>query len=1161
MSVANSAEVIKTQRLFSSRSYDSSNEENDSVDSICSGEGDSEPDYDQNSDEEDCFCVASDTERCGLDDEIDSLDGDDLYAVHVGVETADPLCVKLNDLIKRGKIPKERILYRYLNDVVEIMYNPFHKYDPEVVEFFNTITYLGGKRTANFIRGPMNVGDGRHSHLNHEQDKKINLGGPSESLIQKSQAGYTPESGVIKPLSLGHIELLKNSEAKPLIKTANLLVIPCALANDGTALKPAIEFDARLKENVGLKFPVDLEYIKKNQKPSPEHLRDNIITEAIVSSLTSLDNFCSLPVAVDYSTQSGKTGQTMSSLFEEHIKTLQVCQACQERLPGRRHIISSNQINCTSFCHTCYDAKTVCPKCKVAGQVSYVPSLRACDACLGRNIVCTRRVVMVLCSDCETGNKNAFEILNEKLEKGVIDPYLEFLSILPDCPHVGKSMKAAFSNWWLKCKDERINLGLLRTVRNRSDKATKDCFRKLIPKNDHVKNKDRQDPSSVLTLSAENLTDALKDIGYVCHTIVPELDKYSADNQRGMYPCPISIAVPSYGWIAFLSFDAKNGSSTLFKARLHSPVDKITVLSKNLKVKQIHCSDGIIYLTSDKGPIRAIEFSEGTINMISKEKKRKDDLVNLARKLKVSPVGTVAEISSRLKKYFESVKNQYQGKSARSDEINFWDKEIQPSFEAMVCVASDLIYAAEVTNKSIVSIEVERDGVGLKGNNLQRIVSYGNTWGKVYSMCLSNRNLFVSHVQGISMINMETSECQLAVKLDDEPCVLTRFSTDVLFTNQKKSSIWQLSGNGKELRLFAGSDKEDGNIDGPIKECRFKQPVGICTEFDGVVYVCDAQTNSIKICTKLKECAHFLSAIGCLYEAFSVHQKGAQYTVKTGEEAIGLVRQCRRMLDENTYDIQETTGITRSLNGPQGHVSARTVASVSMIEKGLQRLYTNLENFDYENTLNLLSCMTLDVENCHATVHVKQANMSMAEYCRSFGLAMKEAVKRVTSWAAYYHTSRRSWYPKPEGCLQLSQVPIMKPLPSVSMSSADCNALRDWASSYGAAVRQRTVRQETTMAKHGTLPEFMYQRQCNISENPVSIAFDERVNRVEDANENNSEEDESDAEFDESSDEDVEDHGREESLLQGEIGSSATFLLGAKTRFGRVVRFNNRLLY
>ena len=63
----------------------------------------------------------------------------------------------------------------------------------------------------------------------------------------------------------------------------------------------------------------------------------------------------------------------------------------------------------------------------------------------------------------------------------------------------------------------------------------------------------------------------------------------------------------------------------------------------------------------------------------------------------------------------------------------------------------------------------------------------------------------------------------------------------------------------------------------------------------------------------------------------------------------------------------------------------------------------------------------------------------------------------------------------------------MKPLPNVNMSPADCNALRNWASSYGAALRQRTVRQKTTMARHGTLPEFMYQRQCEILDKPVSI--------------------------------------------------------------------------
>ena len=434
-------------------------------------------------------------------------------------------------------------------------------------------------------------------------------------------------------------------------------------------------------------------------------------------------------------------------------------------------------------------------------------------------------------------------------------------------------MKAAFANWWLKCKGERINFGFLRTLRNRSGNTTRDRFRKLIPKNDHVKNKDRQDPSSVLTLSSKNLTDALEDIGYVCHTIIPELDKYSVDNQRGMYPCPISIAIPSYGWIAFLSYDAKCGSSTLYKARLHSPVNKINSIGKNLKAKEIHCADGIIFLASDSGPIKAIEFTVASIYMLAKEKK-KDDLVKLATKLNISSRGTVAEITSRLKKYLENVQRQYSSHNVGNDEIYFWDRKTQPSFEAMACADSDLIYAAESKEQSIISFLVEKDGVGLKGTNRQQIIPYGVTWQKVNSICLCNRNLFVSHAQGISAINLENLECRLVVEHDDQPCVLARFGTDVLFTNQAKASIWQLSGNGEELSLFAGSDKEDGSSDGPVKESRFKQPVGICTEFDSVVYVCDAQTNTIKICSKVRECAHFLKAIGCLYQAFSVHNKG-----------------------------------------------------------------------------------------------------------------------------------------------------------------------------------------------------------------------------------------------------------------------------------------------
>ena len=94
----------------------------------------------------------------------------------------------------------------------------------------------------------------------------------------------------------------------------------------------------------------------------------------------------------------------------------------------------------------------------------YIPSLRRCGHCLDNGLICRRMVVLVLSTHCESGNNTVFEIFKSTIENGEIDPYLSLLSILPDCPHVGKSLKASFSNWWLKCGDERSNLSQLRTL-------------------------------------------------------------------------------------------------------------------------------------------------------------------------------------------------------------------------------------------------------------------------------------------------------------------------------------------------------------------------------------------------------------------------------------------------------------------------------------------------------------------------------------------------------------------------------------------------------------------------------------------------------------------------------------------------------------------------
>ena len=69
-------------------------------------------------------------------------------------------------------------------------------------------------------------------------------------------------------------------------------------------------------------------------------------------------------------------------------------------------------------------------------------------------------------------------------------------------------------------------------------------------------------------------------------------------------------------------------------------------------------------------------------------------------------------------------------------------------------------------------------------------------------------------------------------------------------------------------------------------------------------------------------------------------------------------------------------------------------------------------------------------------------------------------------------------------------------------------------------MRQRTVRQETTMAKHGTLPELIYQRQCVTSDKPITFALGQDDERLDNA-EVDDEEIEDD--FDSSSDEEVAD--------------------------------------
>ena len=110
------------------------------------------------------------------------------------------------------------------------------------------------------------------------------------------------------------------------------------------------------------------------------------------------------------------------------------------------------------------------------------------------------------------------------------------------------------------------------------------------------------------------------------------------------------------------------------------------------------------------------------------------------------------------------------------------------------------------------------------------------------------------------------------------------------FSVHEKHQPYSLSSIEEAVKLVSGTlwVFREGNKDGMASRTKFYQSTGLCVEFDHV-YVCDAQTNCIKILTSLKETATFLNAVGKTYKAFSVHEKHQPYSLSSIQKAVKLV--------------------------------------------------------------------------------------------------------------------------------------------------------------------------------------------------------------------------------------------------------------------------------
>ena len=252
----------------------------------------------------------------------------------------------------------------------------------------------------------------------------------------------------------------------------------------------------------------------------------------------------------------------MEEMFTKHVETLQMCKSCTEETKASDLIIEANPI-CESYCKNCYKNKELCSPCIEDGQISIFPSVRICKRCIAQGRQCIRRAVLVITTDSEEGNKQMFLSLKNKIETERTDPELLLTVPLPDAPHLRKSFKASFSYWILKLLNERRCLAFLHTLRNKSTRDEMTRMKKLIPKNDYVRKKDRRDPTAVLKISDDKLVDQLSKVDYVVHTIILETTKYTKKNKVGMYTNPIDICIGPYGYLFMITYDNVKMESNL----------------------------------------------------------------------------------------------------------------------------------------------------------------------------------------------------------------------------------------------------------------------------------------------------------------------------------------------------------------------------------------------------------------------------------------------------------------------------------------------------------------------------------------------------------------------------------------------------------------------
>ena len=175
------------------------------------------------------------------------------------------------------------------------------QWDPEVLEFVESLEYHGHEKTINLLRGPGFLGTGKGGVKLFDWSL-WNWPLPGKTTRKKKCTGYTTDNGLHKNLLQSILELANEEQSGvvPLMDNDTVKVIPIALKKDGMALKPGMAVDSRQGLIIGTTEKIDHKYVQENPNPDSDKLKEIFIKEAECFCTTTLDSKINLPIGVDY---------------------------------------------------------------------------------------------------------------------------------------------------------------------------------------------------------------------------------------------------------------------------------------------------------------------------------------------------------------------------------------------------------------------------------------------------------------------------------------------------------------------------------------------------------------------------------------------------------------------------------------------------------------------------------------------------------------------------------------------------------------------------------------------------------------------------------------------------------------------------------------------